>query len=382
MRVAINLLTENPRAPSGAQQFWQHVIAAMIPLLNQDDELFLIVSPECRSVYEKLFGEQVHPIMVAWSNERRLGRIFSEHFLIGRELKRNGIEVYNTGIAPFLLPREIALVVHIKTMHAFVTPRDLSFLRRTYRRELYPYTIRHSDAVILNSESIRTEVNRYLAPPPEKLHLVYEAVNHDIFVPSKSDRAVDIAQLKSVGIDRPYVLFLSSLWPYKNAEGLIRAFSILGAELANHQLVFVGGDSDPAYGRMLREMCRNLGLADRAVFCGRVPHVDAPLFYRNADVFVYPSFNETFGLTILEAMACGCPVVTSNISSMPEIAGDAALLVDPGDPDAMAGAIRKALSLDVRNGLVEKGLKRAAEFTWAECGRRTLDVYRQDRRHA
>jgi glycosyltransferase involved in cell wall biosynthesis len=119
-----------------------------------------------------------------------------------------------------------------------------------------------------------------------------------------------------------------------------------------------------------------LGLGDDVVFAGQVAHSDTARFYQTADVFIYPSFNETFGLTILEAMACATPVITSNTTAMPETAGGAALLIDPESPESIARALVEAVAPLASDQLARKGLARAAEFTWANTARLTLDVYR------
>ena len=130
---------------------------------------------------------------------------------------------------------------------------------------------------------------------------------------------------------KPFVLFVSSLWPYKNCDGLLRACAHARADFGDRQLAIVGPDRDEKYGAALHALVAELGIARDVVFVGGVPLEETVRFYRAADVFVYPSFNETFGLPILEAMACGCPVVTSDTSAMPETAGGAAVLCDPGD---------------------------------------------------
>jgi glycosyltransferase involved in cell wall biosynthesis len=112
------------------------------------------------------------------------------------------------------------------------------------------------------------------------------------------------------------------------------------------------------------------------LFVGGIPLADTVPFYRSADVFVYPSFNETFGLPILEAMACGCPVVTSDVTAMPETAGGAAMLSDPTDPASIAKAMIEAAG-PARDQLIEQGLRRAGEFTWGATAAKTLDVYRE-----
>jgi glycosyltransferase involved in cell wall biosynthesis len=130
------------------------------------------------------------------------------------------------------------------------------------------------------------------------------------------------------------------------------------------------------YATQLRVLADELGIADGIVWVGGIPLEDTVHFYRSADVLVYPSFNETFGLPLLEAMACGCPVVTSNISAMPETAGAAALLVDPHDPESIANAIVEACGPEEER-LRKLGPERAGEFTWAATAERTLDVYRE-----
>ena len=126
----------------------------------------------------------------------------------------------------------------------------------------------------------------------------------------------------------------------------------------------------------LDRLVADLGIAGDVVFVGGVPLEQTAVFYRAADAFVYPSFNESFGLPILEAMACGCPVVTSEVSAMPEIAGGAAVLADPQDPKSIAAAIVRACGPESQQ-LRESGLRRAGQFTWGGTAERTLDVYRE-----
>jgi glycosyltransferase involved in cell wall biosynthesis len=168
---------------------------------------------------------------------------------------------------------------------------------------------------------------------------------------------------------------VSSLWPYKNCDGLLRAFALAKPDLDGHRLVVVGPGRDAAYVAQLKALADELGIGDDVVWVGGVPLEETVHFYRAADVFVYPSQNETFGLTILEAMACGCPVVTSDCSAMPETAGGAAYLADPDDPDSIAKAILRACERG--DELRPLGLVRAAEFTWAHTAKETLEVYRE-----
>jgi glycosyltransferase involved in cell wall biosynthesis len=265
--------------------------------------------------------------------------------------------------------------VHFKTMHAFTAPEAVRLTARLYRRMSYPRTAKVADAIIINSESLRREVTHYLDVDPAKLRLIPEAVDHDLFHPGDADEARHHVRHR-YGVTKPFVLFVSSLWPYKNCEGLLRAFAASKADLGDRQLVVVGPGRDVEYVATLRALADQLGIAEDVVWVGGVPLEETVHFYRCADVFVYPSFNETFGLPILEAMATGCPVVTSDTSAMPETAGGSALLADPHDPPSIADAIVKACGPE-GDQLRVAGPERAAEFTWAATAERTLEVYRE-----
>jgi glycosyltransferase involved in cell wall biosynthesis len=377
MRVAINLLTDDPANPSGAHWFWTRVIPQMASRLEPGEELHLLVSPKSRQLHQG-YGENVRYITFPWSNERRTPRTLSEHLYSPLRLPLSRIDVLNTLMAPLINP-SWSLVIHMKTMHAYTAPEAVGLLPRAYRRMQYPRTARAADAIIINSESLRSEIKHFLDVDDRKLKLIPEAVDHGIFRPG--DARAARAHVSSHGVIKPFVLFVSSLWPYKNCDGLLRAWAIARPELGDRQLAIVGPGRDETYVAQLHSLADELGIGADVVFVGGVPLEETVRFYQAADVFVYPSLNETFGLPILEAMACGCPVVTSDTSAMPETAGGAAVLCDPADPASMARAIIEAAGPG-RDGLRDAGIMRAAEFTWAATGAATLEVYREvaDRR--
>jgi glycosyltransferase involved in cell wall biosynthesis len=371
MRVAINLLTDDPAAPSGAHWFWTRMIPDMARRLDTGEELHLIVSPKSRPMHQG-YGPGVHYITYPCSNERRKLRTLSEHLYSPLRLPLSRIDVLNTLMAPIVNPTW-SVVMHLKTMHAFTEPESVAPLTRAYRRLSYPRSAAVAKAVIINSQSLRAEVKKHLDIDDRKLKLIYEAVDHDLFKPGDADEAR--ANLRARGVTRPFVLFVSSMWPYKNTDGLIKAFAHARAELGDRQLVIVGPIRDEKYGELLHGLAAELGIAQDIVWVGGVPLEETVQFYRAADVFAYPSHNETFGLPILEAMATGCPVVTSDTTAMPETAGGAAALASPDDPASIAKAIMEAI--EGRDRLVAAGLHRAAEFTWGATAAATLDVYRE-----
>jgi glycosyltransferase involved in cell wall biosynthesis len=372
MRAAINLLTEDPANPSGAHWFWTRVIPEMAKRLDFDEELHLLVSPKSRPLHQG-YGPNVFYIAYPWSNERRIPRTLSEHLYSPVRLPLSRIDVFNTLMAPVLNP-SWSLVIHMKTMHAFTDPEAIPPLTRAYRRMSYPRSARAADAIIINSESLRTEIGNYLQVDDRKLKLIYEAVDHDLF--KLGDAGAARARVVSYGVTKPFVLFVSSLWPYKNCEGLLRAWALARHELGDRQVAIVGPGRDERYVAQLHSLAAELGITADVVFVGGVPLEETVRFYQAADVCVYPSLNETFGLPILEAMACGCPVVTSDTSAMPETAGGAAVLADPKEPASIARAIVEAAGPG-RDRLRDDGLRRAGQFTWGATAAATLDVYRE-----
>jgi glycosyltransferase involved in cell wall biosynthesis len=373
MRVAINLLTEDPANPSGAHWCWTRVVPEMARRLADHEELHLLVSPRSRPLHQG-YGPNIRFITFPWSNESPPRRTLSEHVYSPIRLPMSKIDLLSTLIAPIVRPAP-SVVVHFKTLHAYTTPRSIRPTVRMYRRMSYPRTVRVADAVIVNSESLRQEVLHYLDVDPAKLHLVPEAVDHEVFRPGDREEAWHDVSSRH-GLSKPFILFVSSLWPYKNCAGLIRAFAAARRDLGDRQLVVLGYPRDAGHAAELRGLADRLGVTEDVVWIGGVPLKETVAFYRCADVLVYPSFNETFGLPILEAMATGCPVVTSDTSSMPETAGGCALLVDPADPQSIADAMIKACG-PAGERLRALGPQRAQDFSWAVTAERTLEVYRE-----
>ncbi len=234
-----------------------------------------------------------------------------------------------------------------------------------YRRSLARF-----DAVVTVSEASKGELVRNFGLPPGRIRVIPHGVG-ERFRPGPAE--LDLAAL--YGVRRPYILNVSSIKRKKNIPGLLRAFARLVREGYPHSLVLVGKPDD-GLDEVLDEAAR-LGLEQRVVMTGFVDAGHHPEFYRQADVLVYPSFYEGFGMPILEAMASACPVVAAGVSSMPEVAGDAALLVDPKSDEDIHRAIRSILDdAAVRRRLVELGLERARAFTWRKSAAAHMELYR------
>jgi glycosyltransferase involved in cell wall biosynthesis len=240
-----------------------------------------------------------------------------------------------------------------------------------YLQSVVPRSVWRADRVIAISDATRDDLIELYGTPPDKVIAVPLGVDAR-FGPDR-DADAESALRARLGIPPgPFVLTVGTMQPRKNHRRLVAAMARLHADAP----VVIAGGTGWGYDDVRREVER-LGVAERVVFAGFVDDGDLPDLYRAAAVFAYPALYEGFGLPVLEAMACGTPVVTSNVSSLPEVAGqDAALLVDPLDVDALAGALDRLLADgDLRARRRARGLARAAAFTWERAARETWAVY-------
>ncbi|HLJ69657.1 MAG TPA: glycosyltransferase family 1 protein [Chloroflexota bacterium] len=264
-----------------------------------------------------------------------------------------------------------------------VTVHDLAFLahpqrfrrgRPGYLRRAIRASAERATLVVAVSNSTRSDLVRLLGVPEEKIRVVYQGVDGAFRVLSKPDR--DTFKTRVLA-GRPYILHVGTLEPRKNLDVLIRAYAALRKSIGiPHALVLAGGSG---WARQhLAELVRDLGAEADVVFQGFVPDEDLPGWYNCADLFVYPSAYEGFGLPVLEAMACGVPTITSASSSLLELAADACISVEPGSEEALRVALAKALQDDAeRTRLMRAGLKRAALFSWERTAAATLRVYEE-----
>jgi glycosyltransferase involved in cell wall biosynthesis len=275
-----------------------------------------------------------------------------------------------SGNAPISLVRT-RRVVTIHDAIPYIHPEASTLLDRLIYRLWLPWIVRRVDAVITVSEHSKADLLRFLPIRPERITVIPLGIGA-AFRPQKPSEIAPI--LDRLGIGAPYILSVGSIEVRKNLPRLVEAFSRLRAEDPSLHLVLTGA-------RKLRqssvaEDIRRLGLEGAVHLTGFVEDADLPALYAGATLFVLPSLYEGFGLPVLEAMACGTPVVASRSSSLPEIAGEAAVLVDPFDVDAIAAGMRQVLtSPDLAARLRTAGLARAETFTWRQTAEATIGVY-------
>lgn len=285
-----------------------------------------------------------------------------------------------TGAIALLHAPDFTLPPVRRGTRTLLTVHDLSFVRapegatpalRAYLNRVVPRSVARADHVLADSESTRQDLIDLYRTPPEKVSVLYSGVE-ERFTPIKDEARLRTVRTRYSLGEGPFILSVGTVQPRKNYARLIEAFRRLN--LPDLRLVIAGGKGwldDPLYAQV-----EALGLQERVRFIGFVADEDLPALYSAASVFAYPSLYEGFGLPPLEAMACGVPVVASNAASLPEVVGEAGLLVDPYDVDALAEALARALCDEaLRHALIAKGHEQARRFSWAAAARQLLEHY-------
>jgi glycosyltransferase involved in cell wall biosynthesis len=316
----------------------------------------ICVSPFDRTVY-RLFSALL-PLPYRW--------FFPE--------KADVTHFFNFVIPPFVKGKKV-VTVHDMSFKRF--PEAANFKTRSMLNINFASTVRRADKIVTISQFSKREILKYCDIPEEKVEVIYCGVDKGTFRPDIPAEKVQRTREK-YGASAPYFLYLGTLEPRKNIERVVEAYGVLrgwyGAE--SPSLVIAGGKGwmfDSIFKRV-----KDLGLCESVIFTGYIPDEDKPALISGAICFCFPSLYEGFGMPPLEAMACGVPVIVSTAASLPEVVGDAGLLVDPYSAEDIAGAMEKSwLDGDLRNELRDKGVKRADLFDWPNMAEKTYDVYKQ-----
>ena len=300
----------------------------------------------CRfPIFKRRFWEQFAPMLV--------GKYDLLHFPYDSSVarKRGKFVVTIHDVKPLLFPK----------------PHNRMSVSRLFKRMFIPRPFEIIDHVITVSHSSQKDVVKQLGVRQERVTAISQGVEHDTFLPCSVHDGPSDTRI-------PYILSVAGADPTKNIVSLIEAFSRLpGDTRAGHQLKLIG-DLKPQ--GKLYDLIRQKGIERQVVFTGVVSDEQLVLYYQNASVFVFPSLYEGFGLPVLEAMACGCPVVCSNTSSLPEVVGDAAIMVNPIDVSELEQAIRRVLTDEhCQHEMREAGIQQAKKFSWDRTARETVALY-------
>nr|WP_286207195.1 glycosyltransferase family 1 protein [Thermomicrobium sp. CFH 73360] len=340
-----------------------------LPAVAPDLEMIAYTSRTVWRAAHAEFPPAVAWRVTHWPTERPSVRIAWEQ-LVGPWATRDCTVIHGpVHVLPLALAPPGVVTVHDLAFVYF--PEHYPAAKRWYLRLLTGLSVRRARRVIAVSETTRRDVVRTYGIAPERISTIPNGIDADW-------RRIDDAELErwrgQQGLPERFLLFVGTVQPRKNLIALLEAFAQLGPEFPWPLFVVgaAGWLDSPIYRRV-----EDLGLARRVRFTGYVPPEELRYWYSAATIFIYPSLYEGFGLPVLEAMACETPVITSNCSALPEVAGDAAVLVEPTDPLAIAAAIQSlVMDEERRRVLAQAGRERARQFTWERTARETAAVYR------
>lgn len=322
--------------------------------------------------YEEFEGENSKILMAS----KKHHRFFEQNYFPQNVINEN-IDIYHipqngVGISDNMTCKKIAT---IHDLIPYIMPETvgkgylLKFLKEV------PKVIELCDAIITVSEWSKQDILKFFPIDKDKVFVTPLAAE-DKYRPLDKNYCREL-MTEQYNIKGPFILYIGGFSPRKNVKSLISAFSKIYKDLGeDYSLVIVGATKDQA--QYLSELSNNLELASKIIFTGYAPEEHLPLLYNACDVFVYPSLYEGFGLPPLEAMSCGTPVITSNLTSIPEVVGDAGILINPYNEEDLMEAIKKMLTdEDLRHFYSERGLKRSESFNWRKTAELTLDVYKK-----
>jgi glycosyltransferase involved in cell wall biosynthesis len=373
MKIAINASILDDK-PSGLGIYTYNVINELTKIISNNDELVIYTSnPEIlkknKNIKMKRVPQSTQP---KYGKHAAIKRFIWSQYTLLKDLKKEKVDILYSPTQHGLLFYNIQIItIHDLLPIYFNYKKSLQRkLQNLYYRYLLPIVLKKVGKVITVSESTKKDIIKYYNVKAENIVRVYNGINTNYL--NYKENAVDyIFQKYKV---KNYLLSIGASYPYKNYDTLIKALKLIYAK--DIKLVIAGGKND--YRNYLKLLSSNLGLSDKVIFIDYIPQEDLPYLYSAAQCLVYPSLYEGFGLPPLEAMACGCPVITSNTSSLPEVVGNAGIMVDPYDVNEIAKAIDLILfNENLRNEMIEKGLKQAKKFSWKKTAEEIYEVIKE-----
>jgi len=371
LNIAIDVRTINkPR--SGVGYYVTNLIKNLQDIDTKNHYCLISNNGEYENTFKAHPNFESHKTII--SNENHFIGDLWENITLPLFLRKKGVDVFH-GPA-FMIPLlngKIGAVVTIHDIVSFRMPSTIPKKYALYMQLLIRTVAKRANMVITVSEFNKRELMDCLNVPESKIKVVHHGVS-PMFKPDNDAAKRELLKAK-FGVRKNYMLFVSNLEPRKNLVRLMEAFDQARAKLNGEYQLVICGKKGWLYKEILKTYEKLRG-QDDIIITNYVNEDDLLGLYQNADMFVFPTLYEGFGLPVLEAMASGAPVITSNVSSLPEIAGDAAELINPLNVEEISNAMLKlAASSDTRMEMRKKGFAQAAKFSWGETARRTLEVY-------
>jgi len=357
-------LSTSRRTIGGMRHFLQDTVTWLEKVAPQHE--YALFQPTWADPLDLENGTRVEVYKCRGVPRQRPGRILYEQTVYPTIIQKAGMDVFlgTNNVLPLRL--KVPSVVVMQSLQYFDFPQVYTWPNLVYLRASVPWTLRKATGIIALSETSKQIIIEKTHVSPEKIHVIYHGLSSDMTSNCEGENYEQGQRLvRNLTQGRPYILSVSSFYWQKNLPRLVEAFAQLKQRGSlPHLLLLVGSDGPKVTRFSLLDLGARRGVQDSVICPGIVPHSFIPAFYLNASVTVMPSLSETFGLPVLEAMSCGCPVVTSQMSTMAEIAQDCAVLVDPSNVESIADGIARVLGdTNLRNIIVTSGLARAQAFT-------------------
>ena len=376
MKIGINaLFFQYPATGSG--QYMTHLLSALAQIDSQNE--YVLLGPQPVEISQNTFPYHVQPLPDFAAKNRNVGKVVWEQFTGPSAAKKHGVDIFHVPyFAPPLFPRTSTVV----TIHDVIPMRLPAYqpdARIKFYMRLVARAAHNATQIITVSQHARQDIIDVLKLPPERIRVIYEAAGEE-YQPV-TDPEILAKTRARYGLNERYIFYLGGLDQRKNVPQLVRAFSHVHRLLGDPDLqLLIAGNPDRQKGPLFpdpRPVAADLGMTGQIIY-RFVEEEDKPALYSGARLFVFPSLYEGFGLDPLEAMSCGAPVVCSNRTSLPEVVGDAALMVDPDNTQQLVEAMQRVLSDEVlQTDLRARSLQRAAQFNWQKTARETLAVYEE-----
>lgn len=299
-------------------------------------------------------------------------RFYWDQFQIPRLAKKNKVEILHqpSFSVPIFYHGKVIVTVHDLIARLF--GKDIPFFSRQFFGKWMPFSYRFTDKIIAISECTKNDIIKLLGVPEEKIKVIHLAAGKEFTRIFDNDEIKRVKDKYKTG--KKYLLHIGTLNPRKNLEFLIKVYKEIIADFPEYNLVITGKKG--WYYEGLFKLVKKFGLEKKVIFTGYIEDKDAPYLYNGATIFLFPSLYEGFGLPPLEAMACGCPVISSNTSSLPEVIATAGVLLSPKDIKSWVRNIKMILAKkNIRLEMSKKSILQARKFSWEKCAKETLEVY-------
>lgn len=369
MRIAIDCRMYGNEKFTGIGTYIQRLTDELFKLDAENEYILFITEPEFSKFTPP--NDRVKKVLVTSPHYS-----YAEQFKLPFEFAKEKFDLihYPHFNSPILFPKKSICTIHDITPLFFPGHKMKSIVRRLAYRLVFKATLAKARKVITISQSTKRDLVKYLRVNPKKIEVIYEGVD-ETFKPIENSAIITNTK-ERLNITKPFIFFVGVWRGHKNIEALVRAFNILKEKYKiPHQLV-IGGRADLHYTK-IQETIDQSPFQNDIITPGYISDSDLPILYASAEAFVLPSFIEGFGLIAIEAQACGCPVVSTNTTSMPEVLADSAEFFDPNNVEQMAEQIYKVISnADLRKKLIAKGFENVKRFSWKKCAGQTLAAYK------